>query len=150
MAKETVEKSSGGSNTQPSSSKKRSLRLGRQFRKNLRLVVVIVAVALIAWLAYGYIHTKNELNRAKNPEEAGKTEIEQIQNRINKVVSLPNETPTLATVSNASKLRSQTFFKDTQNGDKVLIYNKAGTAILYRPSIKKIIEYAPVNTGNNQ
>jgi hypothetical protein len=98
---------------------------------------------------YEYIHTKNQLNAAKNPETAGKTEIEQIQSHINGTVNLPNETPTLATVSDAAKLKTQVFFKDAQNGDKVLIYPHAGTAILYRPSTKKVIEYAPVNLGSS-
>ena len=125
-------------------SKKVSFFFGRKWL----LVVIIVLVAGLGALAYGYIHTKNELNKAKNPAVAGKTEAEQIVNQINKYIQLPaSETPTLATVSDVSKLKTQTFFKDAQNGDKVLIYTRAGTAILYRPSTKKVIEYAPVNSS---
>jgi hypothetical protein len=50
----------------------------------------------------------------------------------------------LATVTDASKLNSQRFFKDAQNGDEVLIYALASKAILYRPKINKIVEVASV------
>jgi hypothetical protein len=111
---------------------------------------VLLAVA-IGVLGYGYIQTKNELNAAKNPSTAGKTETEQIVNQVNKYLLLPtDETPTLATVNDVSKLQGQQFFKNAQNGDKVLIYSKAGRALLYRPSSQKVIEYAPVNLGDQQ
>lgn len=127
-----------------------SYKTGFFFGRRWLLIVILVLLLGIGLLAYGYIHTKNQLEAAKNPSNSGKTEIQQIQNQISRAVSLPNETPTLATVSDATKLKSQVFFKDAQNGDKVLIYQHAGTAILYRPSTKKVIEYAPVNLGNNQ
>jgi hypothetical protein len=115
------------------------------------VVLIVLLVAGLAALTFEYLHTKSELNKAKNPAVAGKTDAEQIVNQINKYVDLPTtETPTLATVSDVSKLKTQTFFKNAQNGDKVLIYTKAGTAVLYRPSTKKVIEYAPVNSSPTQ
>ena len=126
--------------------KKPSFFYGRRWA----MIVIAILVVGVGFLAYGYIHTKNQLNAAKNPAVAGKTEIAQIENQINKVVAVPNETPTLATVSDAQKLQAQIFFKNAQNGDKVLIFPHAGTALLYRPSTKKVIEYAPVNLGSNQ
>lgn len=147
-----ADKSEDGKTTVNSENKPSKKTRGTSFiAKNGKKVLGVILILVLIWLAYGYVHTKNELNKAKNPETAGKTEIEQIENQIEKVVALPaNETPTLATVSNADKLKSQIFFRDTQNGDKVLIYSKSGTAILYRPSTKKVIEFAPVNLGNNQ
>lgn len=130
--------------THPAKPKKLGMFVGRRWL----LVVILVLVAGLLALGYGYIHTKDQLNKAKNPAVAGKTEAEQITNQINKYVDLPTtETPTLATVSDVSKLKTQTFFKNAQNGDKVLIYSRAGTAVLYRPSTKKVIEYAPVNSS---
>lgn len=123
-------------------------RLGFFFGRRWLLVLIVLLVAGLAALTYFYIDTKNELNAAKNPETAGKTETEQIVNQVNKFLQLPtDEAPTLATVNDISKLKNQQFFKNAQNGDKVLIYSKAGRALLYRPSSKKVIEYAPVNLG---
>lgn len=124
--------------------KRSGLFLGRKWL----LGAIVLLVILLGFLTYEYIHTKNQLEAAKNPTTAGKTEIQKIQNQLKNTVALPTETPTLATVSDVDKLRAQVFFKDAENGDKVLIYQKAGTAILYRPSTKKVIEFAPVNTAS--
>jgi hypothetical protein len=66
---------------------------------------------------------------------------------IGRLVVLPvDERPTLATVSDPEKLRSQPFFANAQKGDKVLIYANARKAILYNPASNKIVEIAPINT----
>lgn len=66
--------------------------------------------------------------------------------KVSKLMTLPtDETPTIATVTDVSIVADQPFFKNAQNGDKVLIYQKAGKAILYRESENKIIEVGAVN-----
>lgn len=112
----------------------------------LKYLIALVIVGLIAWLAYGYITTKNQLESAKSAGGPAQSETQQLVNEVGKLVQLPQgETPTIATVNNATKLQNQAFFKDAQNGDKVLIYSKSGKAVLYRPSTNKIIEYSTVN-----
>ena len=78
-------------------------------------------------------------------------EINSLVKEIGKVMDLPaDETPTLATVTDKEKLASQPFFKNAQNDDKVLIYVKAGRAILYRTSTHKIVDVSTVNITNEQ
>ena len=60
-----------------------------------------------------------------------------------------SEAPTIATVNDITKLKGQAFFADAKNGDKVLIYTKAGKAVLYRPLTNKVIEYSTVNLNGN-
>lgn len=63
---------------------------------------------------------------------------------VGKLIDLPEgETPSLATVTGAQSLRSQEFYKNALDGDKVLIYQKAHMAYLYRPSTKKLINVMP-------
>ena len=93
--------------------------------------------------------SKEEVQRLSNPQEAAKLELEILLERVGKLVDLPNEQPTLATVQDASKLKEQAFFASAENNDKVLIYTKAKKAFLFRPSTNKIINIAPVNIGNN-
>lgn len=124
-------------------------KVGFFFGRRWMLVVIGVLVLLFGLMTYFYIDTKNELSKAKdNPDSAKQTELQKITSSVGKTIKLPAETPTLATVTNVQELKNQEFFKDAQNGDKVLIYTKSGRALLYRPSTKQVIEYARVNLGN--
>lgn len=81
-----------------------------------------------------------------NPTAAAQEEIRALTEKVGRHIQLPgNETPTVATVSDTSKLAGQPFFAKAETGDRVLIFTQTGKAILYRPEIDKIIEVAPVN-----
>lgn len=110
---------------------------------------VLIAVVIIGGLAFflqNYFHTRNELKKLSDSKTAAQASDQQLINEVSAYVVLPqNETPTVATVNDVSRLKNQVFFLNAQNGDKVLIFSQAKTAILYRPSVKKIVEYAPIN-----
>lgn len=121
-------------------------------RRNILIaVVMVVIVAGFGYLAFKYNQAQNDVQRLSNPEEAVKQETVNLTKRVGELVEVPaGQEPTIATVQDVSKLQSQAFFKNAQNGDKVLIYAETKKAVLYRPSTDKIIEVAPVNIGNNQ
>jgi len=77
-------------------------------------------------------------------------EAEMVVEKVGSMYLLPDEIPTLATVSDKSQLVDQVFFKKSENGDKVLIYRTAGIAILYRPSLEKIINVGPVTLDEGE
>jgi hypothetical protein len=107
-----------------------------------------VVLVILGALAYGYFDAKNQLNKLEDPQAAAQAEAESLAKEIGHFLELPQgETPTVATVTDASKLKEQLFFGSAQNGDRVLIYAKAQKAVLYRPSSKKVVEYAPVSLG---
>ncbi len=82
----------------------------------------------------------------ETPEVAGKREIASLVKKVGGMIELPEgEEPTLATVTNKERLDDQPFFRRAQNGDKILIYQANGRAILYRPSVGKIIDVTVVN-----
>ena len=67
-----------------------------------------------------------------------------VKNAVSRHIVLPtNEEPALLTVTDPSKL-STDFLKSTQVGDKVLVYQTNRKAIIYRPSIDRIVDVAPV------
>lgn len=69
--------------------------------------------------------------------------------KVGKLIVLPtDEKPTVATVTDASKVKDQTFFQNAKNGDVVLIYTKAQKAILYDPAENMIVEVGAVNINN--
>lgn len=78
-----------------------------------------------------------------------KEEIKSLIEKVGNIIELPQgETPTIATVTDLSKLRDQPFFSNAKLGDKVLVYAAAKKAFLYRPSTDKIIEVGPVSTSS--
>jgi hypothetical protein len=80
---------------------------------------------------------------------AAQAEVDATVAKVGKLIALPtDEKPTVATVTDASKVNSQPFFQNAKNGDVVLIYTKAQKAILYSPAENKIVEVGAVNINN--
>ncbi|HZP55482.1 MAG TPA: hypothetical protein VFB03_01790, partial [Candidatus Saccharimonadales bacterium] len=94
---------------------------------------------------------RDSQNKLNHPDQLAKSQTQQLVLQVSKLAELPTgEDPTVATVSDVSKLSGQTFFANAQNGDKVLIYTKAKKAYLYRPSTNKLINVAPLNVNSTQ
>lgn len=118
-------------------------------------VVLIVLLVLLAggsvYLFAKYQKAQTELTKIKeNPQVAANAKIKELIAKVGQLITLPDkETPTVATITDVTKLKSQPFFAKAKNGDKVLIYTQAKKAILYRESINKVIDVAPVNIGTS-
>lgn len=127
-------------------------------KKKLRLpkiAVLIIGVVLVLALAaasgYFYLQYKKNQDLLKDPARAAQIQSQEIVEKVGKLMELPkDEKPTIATVSDVSKLKGQPFFAKAKNGFKVLIYTKAQKAILYDPVGNKIVEVGPVNIGSSQ
>ena len=115
-----------------------------RFFRRWPLVLAVIGVIIFGFLTYGYISTKRQLASLAGPS-AAQNGTNQLVQKIGAHVALPNETPTIATVEDVTKLNRQDFFKNAQNGDKVLVYAQSGRALLYRPSTEKVIEYSRVS-----
>lgn len=115
-------------------------------KRRWKLLTTIVVVLVISALGYGYITTRNELTRLSNPGATAEADAKKLASEVGRFLELPqDETPTVATVSDAALLKDQVFFSRAENGDRVLVYSKAQRAVLYRPTTKRVIEYAPVS-----
>ena len=113
----------------------------------ISLVLLVTSLTALKFVKR-YNQAQNELKRLSNPDQAAKDQQAQLIDDIGKLVELPkDETPTIATVTDAEKLKTQPFFQEAQDGDKVVIYSQSKRAILYRPSTKKVIEVSRVNLG---
>ncbi|MDD5731505.1 MAG: hypothetical protein PHU42_01250 [Patescibacteria group bacterium] len=94
---------------------------------------------------------QNEVyNDMQDPEAAAKAEQDNLTILVGRLMDLPDETPSVATVTDHTELAGQPFFANAQDGDKALIYTKAKKAILYRPSTDKIIENMPLSLKDTQ
>lgn len=141
--------------TQEVSSSRPSKKTVGKARTAILVLSVIIFLVVIAGLVK-LVQDKNDLKKQVNTlSQAQKTdaadEAKQLSAEVGKLIELPSdEVPTIATVVDIEKVKSQAFFTNAQNGDKVLLYAKSSKAILYRPSAKKIIEVAPINLGSTQ
>jgi hypothetical protein len=126
-------------------------KLGPDFyKKPLFIISVVATILLIVVVVLGFkvkklqtsLLSANLKNKQISLVDPNKSLIESV----GKLIILPiDEQPTVATVADLDKLKDQPFFAQAQLGDKVLIYQNAKKAILYRPSENKIIELAPLN-----
>lgn len=116
------------------------------------LLLLSISAVFVILLVVGSVFMLVQKSQSKNAKTAAaQAEVKRTVEKVSQLMVLPqNEEPTVATVADKAKLDSQPFFKNAQNGDKVLIYVQAGTAILYRPSINKIVTVAPVQTVQNE
>lgn len=111
----------------------------------LVLVVAVIAVVFGAYFYYQWSLLKQD------PQAVAQQEVTALVAQVGKLIVLPTgEEPTIATVSDPTALKDQPFFAQAQKGDKVLIYTTAKKAILYSPTLNKIVEVAPLNIGASQ
>jgi hypothetical protein len=108
-------------------------------------IIALLLLLLVISIGMGvYFYQKATVD----PQKSAQQELNDIVAAVGRLMILPaDETPTLATVSDPEKLKDQPFFANAKRGDKVLVYPISRKAILYSPSLNKIIEVAPVNPG---
>ena len=116
--------------------------------KNFLAIGLFILVVLAAIPSYYFYNKYQETQKLlKNPTLASAEQTNTLIEKVSKLIVLPKgESPTIATVSDKNK--QKIFFK-AENGDMALLYSKAGEAILYRPSIDKIIEVRSVNVNQD-
>jgi len=116
------------------------------------LIILVVVLGAASYIYIQYRRTQQELNQIKtDPKVLAVHDKYRLIDNVSKLVDIPlGEEPKVATITNVHRLKGQAFFARAENEDKVLIFPKAGRAILYRPSTNKIIEAAPVNINDLQ
>lgn len=110
---------------------------------NIKKIILILPLVI---LVVGSLGTAFYFYR-----EFQKTKIDSVEDlvaQISQFMYLPDEKPTLATVTDPEKLKDQPFFARAKSGNKVLIFTQAQKAILYDPEAKKIIDVTSLNTNN--
>lgn len=128
-----------------------NMKIAGKTKKIAIIIVSIVIVSVLGYMGYQYSLLRNEVIRLRSSpqasQEAIKEEIKKLVDQVSKLIAVPDETPTVATVSDSEKLKPNPFFQNAQNGDKVLIFTGAKKAIIYRPNDNKIIEVGPLSIG---
>lgn len=119
-------------------------------KKIYYIFAILILVLLLSFRFNFYFYQKYQTvqKTLQKQKQLNSNDREKLIAEVGKLIELPKEEATVAAVSDKEKLKDQPFFQNAKNGDRVLIFTKAKKAILYRPSIKKIIEVAPINLGS--
>lgn len=122
------------------------------FIKFILGLLLIAALIGLAALYQKYTNIKKDLALSQDPqaqEDKFKAEAKELVDKVSKLMVLPEGEPTIATVADSQALaEQQQFFKNAQNGDKVLIYKD--TAIIYNPTENRIVNVGPVLMDGDQ
>ncbi len=117
-------------------------------KRGITIPLLSSALIIVAVIAI-YFYWQN-VQLQKNPQSVVQQQIKDLVTKVGHLILLPEgETPTIATITDPSLLKSQAFFINAQKGDQILIYTNAKEAILYRPVSNIIINVAPLTIGNN-
>ncbi|OGE09991.1 hypothetical protein A3A60_03905 [Candidatus Curtissbacteria bacterium RIFCSPLOWO2_01_FULL_42_26] len=139
---------------QTSSQEAKKTNKAREFSAKVKplYVVALILLAVAIFSLFELAKARQELKSFKtSPEQAASKEVDKLVSDVSKLMDLPSdEKPTIATVRDPQKVKDQPFFEKAQENDKVLIYNNAKLAILYRPQTNKILNVAPINIGASQ
>jgi predicted negative regulator of RcsB-dependent stress response len=108
--------------------------------------LLLGAGALFAWNKY---MTKTPAQVASQVQQA---QVKDIIAKVSKLIMLPTgEDPVVATINDAASLiKDQVFYKGAQNGDIVLVYQKAAKAIVYSPTRNVIVNAGPIFLQDQQ
>lgn len=123
----------------------------RNFLKVFILGLIIFIIILLGATGYLFYQYQKFSRSPVAAQIASQEETKKLVSAVEKLMLLPkNETPSIATVTDMTKLKNQPFFHNAKNGDKLLIYTGAKEAILYNPLANLIVNVGPVNFAGQQ
>jgi len=127
--------------------KKKEVEVRKAIPTKLIAGIVVLSVLVGAGGTFSFFLVKGQVLGEKTAKLTPEKEVAEVVAKVGAIAVLPSDTPQVATVTDVSKLSAQPFFKNAQNGDKVLIYAGYKKAVLYRPSANKIVEMGPVTAN---
>lgn len=105
-------------------------------KKPKNIIIAALGLLILASLAANVVlYSKYTKVQNDNPN----IQTQRIIDELGKTIALPDETPSVLTVVDKSKLADSEIAKKAQNGDKILLFQKAGQVVVYRPSTHKLI-----------
>lgn len=126
-------------------------RVHRIFHIPKRYIMPLAIIVIIALGAAAFFGGRMSVYKA-HPELTNAEQAEAILAKVGKLIKLPEgETPSMATIEDAASVKAgQPFLVNAENGDVLIVYSAAATAILYRPSADQLIAVGPVDTSAPQ
>lgn len=98
------------------------------------LIIVLVTLCIVGIGSGVFFYLQYSQVQAKANQKQELTE------RISKLVELPNETSTLVTVADKSRLQNKQLAEKVSDGDVLMIFSQNRRLIIYRPDTNKIVD----------
>ncbi len=124
-------------------------------KKNVLIIVLLVLLAVMTFLAiFNYLNYQNVNAKYKEATMTKEDKIKNLVNEVSKLYNVPkyeDEQPSFPGVEGTAIYtiveqdlenvkKTNEFYKDAQKDDVLIAYKNANTALLYRPSEKRIIK----------
>ena len=120
----------------------------------------LLLLASVGYNAYQYLQIQDY---RKNPTKAAQEEQARITELVRKHYQIPTystkdgdkdvtkeDTPQIATITDITKMKGQTFFDKAQNGDFIVVFPNTRLALIYREKSDQIVNSGPVAVDANQ
>lgn len=115
----------------------------RRFSPFVFLAVIFAVFVVAVAIAAGYLYNENRKLKAQLPQskQEQEKELKAVLPPLKKLMDVPDENPSIATVIDKEKIKNQPFFAKAENGDKLVIFESSRKAVLFRPSSGKIVNF---------
>ena len=114
-------------------------------KKTLVVPVLLVVAIAVSFFVYSDTSVVIDDNKEQTEEVLQKENNELLEKISNHYLLPVGEEPMIATVTDADMLSvEQEFYKDVENGDKVILYIQNQRAIIYSPTKDVIINVGPI------
>ncbi|MEO6729571.1 MAG: hypothetical protein ABIM99_06650 [Candidatus Dojkabacteria bacterium] len=110
-----------------------------------KVIIGILILVIIAGGVYLFVIKPRQASVAgESTESADTAKYNALIDKVKKIILVPDENPTIATIANLEEVQKQnaTFYADAKEGDTVIIFSTK--ALIYREGEDKIINVAPV------
>jgi hypothetical protein len=123
------------------------------------IILLLIALGAFGWSYYRYSQTSKQLEALIDPNvktELDKAQTQALLEKIGRLIVIPkNEEPVVATINDIEALANeQNFYRDAENGQKLVIFYGVQKAIIYDEATNKLINVGPVflkdEQGNDQ
>lgn len=119
----------------------------------IRIGVALLIMALFAGSVAAALYYRKQYQQLDRmtAEQFSVRDNARVIKSVGKLYSLPKgEDPSIATIKDKDAVKKQyPFLEQAENGDALLLYQKAQLAILYRPSTKQLVKVGALNVQNS-
>jgi hypothetical protein len=117
----------------------------------LIVLVLLFALGVLGYMYYNANQKIQKLSTTQGQEEVAKKEVQELTDRLGKLTLLPEEDPVVATILDSQFLSTQSaFYKQAENGDKLVVYPKAQKAYIFSPTKNIIVNAGPLIVNQDQ